>query len=73
MDPYKPPFPASEAKTSEQRKEWLKWYFDSMEHRNKQSSDFNNAASFWLLFGFFALTVVPLALAIAPRLYKLLF
>lgn len=67
MDPYNPPFPASEVKTAEQRKEWLKWYFDSMEHRNKQSSDFNNAASFWLLFSFFALTVVPLAIAIVHK------
>lgn len=61
-NPYRPPLPAREAKTPEQRKEWLDWYAATREQRNKDSEDFNRTAGFSLLLGFFVLCVVPLGI-----------
>ena len=61
FDPYKPPFPASEAKTSEQRQEWLAWERSGREHRNKRSDEFAMTAA--LSMGT-ALLLVPVMLVV---------
>lgn len=69
-DPYKPPFPAAEAKTPEQRKEWLAWHAGSAEAREKQSQEFYSTAGFSLLLSFFVLCVAPLGIAIVREVMK---
>lgn len=69
-NPYKPPFPASEIETPEQRKEWLAWYAASKPERDKQSAQFYSTAGFSLLLSFAALLIVPLGIAIFHEVMK---
>lgn len=70
-DPYKPPFPASQIRTPEQRKEWLAWYEASRPERDKQSKNFDKTAGFCLVFGFFVVCVVPLIIVVVKEVIKL--
>jgi hypothetical protein len=71
MDPYKPPeHLRGELTTSEERQEFLAWYKETQPLRDKQSATFYNGAGFWLLFSFFAVTVVPLAMIIGHKVME---
>ena len=66
FDPYKPPFPASEADTSEKRQEWLAWHFASQEARDKQSSNFGVMA----VISMGVALILPLLVAVIHDLSK---
>lgn len=70
MDPFKEPFPASEAKTSEQRREWLAWYASNAIARSKQSDKFYRTSAVCLLASFALLIIGPLVCIVIYEVVK---
>lgn len=68
-DPCRPPFDLKENSTSEERREWLDWYMNSMDARRKQRDSFSTAAAVWLGLAFLAFPAMIFVVMIVQTLF----